>query len=1086
MPYAIDAGAVHDRNVLQARPERAVARRSDDCGARELKRGTQVRRRPPGRTPFYRGVCLLILWVTAACGCLLGAGRVQSAEPCRAFLEALREQRYFDSGLYYLEQMRESPLASAEFKELIDYEKGALWIAQSKGLPAAQRGAMLDKAQESLEAFLKAHAQHPLVAGAQSQLAEVMVERGRIKREQALRSNRLAAEKESLLTEARTLYQSAQQAFEDAQKQFAEAEKKLGKVDPGNTRAVEQQDALRHALLHTRLAVPGLQYELAQTYEGDSPQRKEQLEAAIKGFEKVFDQYKPLPAAYYAKLGEARCWSDLGDGKKAIATLQPVARMQDSREVFRTIRAKALIVTLEVCLQPNVKDYKEATALSQAWLSTARSGEQQNEDGLAIKYLSGLAWLETARGAKGEAKDQAVDHARRLFTSVARYKSEHQQAARSRLADAVLGGKGAAKEPATFPEALDRGQTALDRLVALNEEAKKAAENKLPKKNQAEIVDARDEAFRYFQLALQLAAKTPLLDLMDLNRVRYCLAYLYWESNRSWESAVLGEFVARRYPDHPEALQAAKIALASYLRLYTLIPANQDRKFALDHMQSIAKLIAKRWPKQPVVEEAWLTLIRSALQAGESDQAMEYLKYIDPDSPHRVEANLMAGQALWVKYAKARQLPAESRPKPEELDALIAQSEEKLKAAVSAMKEAADGKADAGLVAAILALTQVTLIQQRPTDAVQLLEDSKYGPLTLMNREDAAATEGNLPAEICKVALQAYVGTQQLDKAEQLMTAMEKSVDKDDPESGNRLAQIYLRLGQELQSQLKSLREAKKIKEVTELSRGLDRFLTQIAAHNQKAGFGTMGWVAETFRSLAEGLDPGSGKLPADTQAYYERAVKAYQELLARCEKEPNFAPNPEIVLTFRVRMSFCLRRLGKYKETLDLLGDVLKAGTNVPAQIEAAYTYQAWGDEKPGFYELAILGGRPQKLPNGTETRLFWGWAKIAKMVQQYVNQNPRYKEVFFEARYNIPLCRLKWQAALSGTQKANALKDAERDILVLQMLYPDMGGPEWFPKFDALLKKIQQLQERKPVGLQQKAPAPSAPSQPATANPR
>jgi hypothetical protein len=103
--------------------------------------------------------------------------------------------------------------------------------------------------------------------------------------------------------------------------------------------------------------------------------------------------------------------------------------------------------------------------------------------------------------------------------------------------------------------------------------------------------------------------------------------------------------------------------------------------------------------------------------------------------------------------------------------------------------------------------------------------------------------------------------------------------------------------------------------------------------------------------------------------------------------------------------------------------------------------------------------------------------------MVQPHLDRDPRYKEIFFEARYNIPLCRLKLAATLDPQKKAAAVSEAQRDINIIAMLYPDMGGGEWFAKFDGLFRTIQKLQNQPPTGLPRPetvkpaAPAPAAP---------
>jgi len=117
-------------------------------------------------------------WLLAGCitaGSLAVA--VQSApavERVRDFLEGLRERGYYDAALDYLEQMRTSPLAGKEFKELIDYEAGATLIASSRAQRSMSvREKQLAEARERFTRFAAEHPQHSLAAGAKTQLANL-------------------------------------------------------------------------------------------------------------------------------------------------------------------------------------------------------------------------------------------------------------------------------------------------------------------------------------------------------------------------------------------------------------------------------------------------------------------------------------------------------------------------------------------------------------------------------------------------------------------------------------------------------------------------------------------------------------------------------------------------------------------------------------------------------------------------------------------------------------------------------------------------------------------------------------------------
>ena len=77
-------------------------------------------------------------------------------------------------------------------------------------------------------------------------------------------------------------------------------------------------------------------------------------------------------------------------------------------------------------------------------------------------------------------------------------------------------------------------------------------------------------------------------------------------------------------------------------------------------------------------------------------------------------------------------------------------------------------------------------------------------------------------------------------------------------------------------------------------------------------------------------------------------------------------------------------------------------------------------------------------------------------------------YRAIFHEARYNIALCRTRLAQAKTGAERAELLKQAELDITRTYQLYPKMGGPEWFEKYDALLKAIRKFRNQpNPKGL-------------------
>ncbi|MEK6236759.1 MAG: hypothetical protein N2C14_18795, partial [Planctomycetales bacterium] len=92
--------------------------------------------------------------------------------------------------------------------------------------------------------LLESVCSHALAAGANTQLANLLVERGKILAEQAVDPNTLSEEKKTLTEEARTLYKEAEQVFIKLEKHFSDEHKKYPKLlkDP---KEIEARDQVR-------------------------------------------------------------------------------------------------------------------------------------------------------------------------------------------------------------------------------------------------------------------------------------------------------------------------------------------------------------------------------------------------------------------------------------------------------------------------------------------------------------------------------------------------------------------------------------------------------------------------------------------------------------------------------------------------------------------------------------------------------------------------------------------------------------------------------------------------------------------------
>jgi tetratricopeptide (TPR) repeat protein len=292
--------------------------------------------------------------------------------------------------------------------------------------------------------------------------------------------------------------------------------------------------------------------------------------------------------------------------------------------------------------------------------------------------------------------------------------------------------------------------------------------------------------------------------------------------------------------------------------------------------------------------------------------------------------------------------------------------------------------------------------------------------------------------------------------------------------SGDQLTQIYMGLGMSLQKQAAQLREAGREQDAARLTAAFAQFVDRIATRQADAKWPARAWLAQTYYSMgtADHAGPSAANLagpPKRTEAeraYLLKARDAYQALIAEAVKDPKFPPSEISVLAARVALGECLRALGEYQPALDMFSAVLKdREKSLDVQRAAAQTYQERGlAEDARWLENAIHGG--YKLKSTGENRI-WGWRKISDVAARAARTNEKYRDTFFEARYNMARCRYLVAMKSKGDKRTRDLAKAKQSIQSLAQVYPDLGGERWHNEFDAMLKEIQLASKEKPTGL-------------------
>lgn len=1003
-----------------------------------------------------REACLLAV----AAWCLASSTAALAVEQSEQFVSGLHERGLDELTLDYLTQMQSSPLATDAFKKRIPYHRGVTLIDLSRQtVDPDTRGQLLDQARTELQQFAAANPDSAAGAEANTQLGSVLVEQARqgiARAEQLPEDSLYDREREEHYGLARGQLDEARGLFQQADATYSAELDKLSQ-DSGAADAGEPADnrqEYRGRLAQVRVLAAQTQFDKAQTYPRESATFRRLNENAAKELAALYDAYSRWLVGLYAHLYEGRCYQALGDTQRALGCYEQLIAQPSVHPAFRKLIAAAFRYRAECFIARD--DYDAAIASCGAWLVKASATEARQSEWLAVRFR-----LAEALEHKGQAEREGSPARKRLlaesaeaYRMVAAVPNEFQTDARLAAAKIEPRQRKDVNEPRNFVAAYEAGKAAIASANAARL-ALPSAEKNSPSAAAAlrqQIADGTDEARHNFQLATTLVEDGT--DLSTLNEVRYFLCWLYWNSGDYYRAAVLGEFLARRYPDHPAAASAAKLAMASYERLYqeALAAGSQrsDTDFEARRMADVAEFITRRWPDSPDADAAFSVLVTYAIRNNRMDQAEAMLAEASPR--HRAQLEMQLGNAMWGHYLGLARLDEASRPDQAALKRVKQNAVKHLEGGFASARQARTVDETAATTA--LYLAQSYLADGKYQQAIELLEDDRVGPLTLVSREQPAVSRPGYAIEVYKAALRAYVSVTppQAQKALTTMHALEEAVAARGTESGE-LTRIYLGLGQALQEQMEQLRKAGHDRAADQVATAFVQFLDQLNT-SQDLNWSSRQWIAQTYYDMGEQV-AGKGSSAA-AKEYFTMARDAYLQLLSSATAASSPPPNEEAVLLARKQLGDCQRQLGQYKQALDTYSAVLKEKESwLAVQHAAAMTYQQWGkagDAK--WLERAIYGGYRLK---STGKNRIWGWLKLSQVADRASQSNPKYRDTFFEARLNAARCRYWVGLKSEGAEREQHFATAQQILRSMEQLYPNMGGERWKKQFDQLTAQIE-----------------------------
>ncbi len=998
---------------------------------------------------------------------LFGLTRLAVAvEPVDAFLDALHERGYYDEAIVYLDRLRDNPHTPDQQRTLVEYYKGLTYVRSA--LNQRRRSAKsrdLRQAQKHFEQFRARFTDHPMAPLAETQLGTILLERARMELAELAESPDTATEQRR--SRARELFTKAHDVFaQNEQRLRAELEKIPKDLPAKDVQQIKLRDRLRSEYVQSQFLRGLIGWEQAQCWPEDHENRRADLQRAAEQFAEVARKYRRRLVGLTALLYQAKCQLALDDPQGALGLTADLLDLPTKEPAWRSLRTRALAVAVAARSHPKVKEYRQAIDTAEAWLKQQRVGERRDESWLELQYelaKAYLAWSETD-DAKGH-RQQARTDARRMLLAVSRSRTPLQQSAQRLLADlgATPDVSLVGTPPKNFAEALKWGQEAVaQRQLAADTAAllenrlanvADASERKQLTAQMEELLGQRRQseqrAVELFEQALRMSgneASGNNVSEAQLNTVRYYLSTLYYYQGRLLEATVLGDFLARYAGDTVEGRRAASVALAALVKLRSQWP--EQAPLLAERVTQLAQYMASRWAGQTEANDALATLVSLALERRDFQQAEQWLNKMAVDSPRRAMAQIVLGQT-WLAAAM------ESSDRASEAKGVSHLQE--------GIKNAGQLPLGPTIVSAATTLAHYYLQQDKPNEALQLLEHPQYGAKTLADRGSPLVGDPRSRQRAYTLTLLAYAAAlrQQGDsqtllaRAATALAALQDAV-SGEPDADRQMATIYVTLARSFQDELEQADASRR----AQMSQAFQQLLSQAAQRSQDIA--SLGWIADAYRSLASSLQSPSA--PADDQArmFLKEAARLYETILQRADSgEASLKPAQKIA--FRNRLAITYRDMGEFSRAMESFTQILRdRETQVYAQLEAARALRLWGERTNNIepLEKAIRGDGPLTAKG---KNLIWGFGRLARNVASA----RQLRDLFFEARWELARSRMYLGRLHRGAERKTLLEQAERDLLATVQLYPDIEKSSWRDKYDQLLKEIQQTAGKSPTGL-------------------
>ncbi|WZO98848.1 tetratricopeptide repeat protein [Isosphaeraceae bacterium EP7] len=923
-------------------------------------------------------------WPALALVASLGAGVVGAQEPSAddprtalEFIQGLRDRRYHDLAVEAVERLRGQADLPPEIKSVLDYELGRTLLDEaSSAADLEQRSKLLDQARGRLDAFTKAEPNHPKASEALVQLARLLVERGHLSVLLGEDSGTPAA-KEAKLAEARGSFVQARATYDAANKILGAAYATFPKFLPAGDARIKARDLALNAMIQGQLQRALVDYEEAQTYPPKDKRRDDLMEKSRVAFEAIYKDHRTELAGLYARMWQGKCYEERGDLGEAMGVYNEL--MQHDDPLLKPLQRQVGYFRILVMAKRN----EHALAADEAvrWLQ-AYPTERRSPEGIGVQLAKARSIAAQLPDLKESDREAATKLVVEALTEVVRYASPHKAEAVELL-----------KKYRTQPNLTPAAVAGLSYEAAMG-----AAEEALASQDY-------DRASTLLRAAIRKADPAKQPDLA--NRARYLLAFAAYQSKHYYESFLLADHLARRYPKFDLSAKATEIGMAALRAAYNTY--NQvDRASDLDRLVEFAAYTAETWPDVDQGDNGRMALGEVHLSRGKYPDAAAAFESVRKDSSRWPEAQSSAGDAHWKQALtiRAKGDPTSTAANPD-VDAESKKAVDALLASLAARKTAGVPVTDAGFLETACVLGDVYLGTDRAKEAVELLQPLAAA-LATPAADDKPAEADASRAKVLALTMRAYIALGQLERALVLLKPLESA-----SAGGASITQFYFRLGQLLQKEMLAQERKNDAMGLKRTRDAYQRMLDALLASKAGQSYDSLQWAGDAMLSIDR---------PKEASAIFDRILKTY-------EADPAFKARPgfeKLLLRTKLRQSEALRGQKDFDGAAAGVAALIKQN---PRALEPRI-------EQARLLEDRALAGK------GSWDKALTAWQILGAQLRSATPKPAEYFDVWYHVAFVL------WKK----DDKAKAVQT----LKAIMRTSPTLGSPEMKTRYDELLRQI------------------------------